>query len=772
MTKKILIATGGTGGHVIPAYSLANYLMRNKYDIKVTIDKRGFKFLKKYKNINFITIESSPFIKKSFLKAAISLFIISYSILKSLLFLLFNRPSIVIGMGGYSSFPICIAAAILNIELVIYESNLIIGKANKYLLPFVKKIFVSFKELEGIPKKYSNKVSVIGNIVREEVLNFNDIKDNFIKIDNIRILVLGGSQAAKIFATELPKVFDKFKNSKNSIKIFQQCQIDQNDQLEGFYKKSQLDHEIFNFTDKIINYYSKSNLVITRSGASVLGELVNIKIPFITIPLPTSADNHQYKNAEFYQKKGYGYLLEEKDIKHKLFDLINSIFKDKKNIEKILSNQTQYTDKDVFKNIEIHIENIINEKINLGQKDVIHFVGIGGIGMSGLAQIMKNMGFNIQGSDQTKNKNLSSCLKLGIKIFIGHSSSNVKKASILVKSTAIKNNNIELRYARKNRIPIYSRAEVLADVVSLKKNIIITGSHGKTTTTSLVAKILSDQKLDPTIINGGVINSFKSNAKLGKGEWAILEADESDGSFLKLPINYSIITNIDFEHLDYYKNYKNLEQSFIEFINKTPPTGKAIVCTDSVNVIKVLKKIKNKNIITYGVSKKSDYQIKKIKYYYDSTTFDLIFRDKEKKLKKIKSINVKLLGKHNVLNAAASLIVCLNLGANLNRVKRSLKNFSGVQRRMTKVFSKNRNDFYDDYAHHPTEISSVLEGVRNVNSERKIISVFEPHRYSRIMSLKNEFSKCFSKSSMVIICPIYAAGERKNLKFDLIKFAS
>ena len=203
------------------------------------------------------------------------------------------------------------------------------------------------------------------------------------------------------------------------------------------------------------------------------------------------------------------------------------------------------------------------KKINLGQKDVIHFVGIGGIGMSGLAQIMKNMGFIIQGSDQTKNKNLSSCLKLGIKIFIGHSSSNVKKASILVKSSAIKNNNIELRYARKNRIPIYSRAEVLADVVSLKKNIIITGSHGKTTTTSLVAKILSDQKLDPTIINGGVINSFKSNAKLGKGEWAILEADESDGSFLKLPINYSIITNIDFEHLDYYKNYKNLEKSFI-----------------------------------------------------------------------------------------------------------------------------------------------------------------------------------------------------------------
>ncbi len=412
------------------------------------------------------------------------------------------------------------------------------------------------------------------------------------------------------------------------------------------------------------------------------------------------------------------------------------------------------------------------KKINFGQKDIIHFVGIGGIGMSGLAQIMNNMGFKIQGSDQNKNKNTASCSKSKIKIFIGHSKSNVKKATILVKSTAIKNNNVELKYAKKNKIPIYSRAEVLADVVSLKKNIIITGSHGKTTTTSLVAKILSDQKLDPTIINGGVINSLKSNAKLGKGDWAILEADESDGSFLKLPINYSIVTNIDFEHLDFYKNYKNLENSFIEFINKTPPTGKSVICLDSNNIKKILSKIKNKNILTYGESKKANYQIKKIRYNFGSTSFDLDFKDKGKTKKIIKNINVKLLGKHNVLNAAAALIICLNLGANLNIIKKSLKNFSGVQRRMTKIFSKNKNDFYDDYAHHPTEISSILEGVHNVNSNRKIISVFEPHRYSRVISLKNEFSKCFYKSNLVIVCPLYAAGEKKNPKFDLIKFAN
>ena len=411
------------------------------------------------------------------------------------------------------------------------------------------------------------------------------------------------------------------------------------------------------------------------------------------------------------------------------------------------------------------------KKINLGQQDIIHFIGIGGIGMSGLAQIMKNMGFRVQGSDQSKNKNTISCAKSGIKIFLGHSTNNIKKATILVKSTAIKSNNIELKYAKKNKIPIYTRAEVLADVVSLKKNIIITGSHGKTTTTSLVASILSDQNLDPTIINGGVINSFNSNAKLGKGDWAILEADESDGSFLKLPINYSIVTNIDYEHLDYYKNYQNLENSFLEFMNKTPPTGKAVICLDNDNIRKILNKIKNKNIITYGENNKANYKIKNIKYNFDSTSFNLIYKNKEKKNKIIKKITVKLLGKHNALNAAAAFIVCLNLGADLNKAKKSLKNFSGVQRRMTKVFSKNKNDFYDDYAHHPTEISSILEGVHNVNSERKIISVFEPHRYSRVISLKKQFSKCFSRSSLVIICPLYAAGERRNPKFNLIKFA-
>ena len=411
------------------------------------------------------------------------------------------------------------------------------------------------------------------------------------------------------------------------------------------------------------------------------------------------------------------------------------------------------------------------KNINLGQKEIIHFIGIGGIGMSGLAQVMKNMGFRIQGSDQNRNKSTLNCISAGIKVFKGHARKNISRATIIVKSSAIKANNIEIKYAKKKNLPIYSRAQVLADVVSLKKNIIVTGSHGKTTTTSLVAKILSDQKLDPTIINGGVINSLKSNAKLGKGDWAILEADESDGSFLKLPINYSIVTNIDYEHMDFYKNYKNLENAFVNFINKTPPIGKSIICIDNKNIKKIINKIKNKNILTYGFEKNADYKINNARYFISHSLFNLEYKDSNNKKTLVKNINLNLLGKHNILNASAAAAVCINLGVKVKIIKRALKRFSGVQRRMTKIFTKNKNEFFDDYAHHPTEISSILDGVKKVYNNRKIISVFEPHRYSRIISLKKEFSKSFLKSDLVLVCPIYAAGEKKNINFKILKFA-
>ena len=328
----------------------------------MTTDQRGLKFLKNDLDLNIIKINSSPLIKKNIFKFMISFLIIIISIINSFFFLLYNRPSIIFGMGGYSSFPICVAAFLLRIKFVIYENNLIIGKANKFLLPFCKKIFVSYKELEGIPENYNDKVIEIGNIVREEIINFNKNSQVFKNFNEIKILVLGGSQAAKIFAEKLPKIFRNLKESGIPVSVLQQCQKNQNELLLKFYKNTKMDFKIFNFTDRILDYYAEANLVITRSGASVLGELINVKTPFICIPLPNSADNHQFKNAEFYLKKGCGYLLEEKDIENKLKNLMNSLFIEKSLIKNIISNQRQYSDKNVFSNLNIQIEKILNEK--------------------------------------------------------------------------------------------------------------------------------------------------------------------------------------------------------------------------------------------------------------------------------------------------------------------------------------------------------------------------------------------------------------------------
>ncbi len=407
--------------------------------------------------------------------------------------------------------------------------------------------------------------------------------------------------------------------------------------------------------------------------------------------------------------------------------------------------------------------------IELNEK--IHFIGIGGIGMSGLAQVMKTMGFKVQGSDLVNSKNVERCKRIGIKVFRTHNKKNIQDCTIVVKSSAVKDSNPEIKAAKEKKLNILKRAEMLAHVVSLKTNIVITGSHGKTTTTSLISKILSTAKLDPTIINGGVINSFNSNAKLGKGEWAVLEADESDGSFLNFPVNYSVVTNLDKEHLDFYKTFKNLQNSFLKFLNKTPAIGKSFICIDDQELKKLVPKIYNKNFLTYGFSKTANFQILKPIYRKDHSIFNLKISVPGSKNKTVKEIKLNLIGQYNILNSVAAIALCLHIGVSIKVIKNSLKKFTGIQRRLTKVFSINGREFFDDYAHHPTEIKSVLKSLRITSANRKIISVFQPHRYSRLKLLKNDFSSSFKDSDLVILCPVYAAGEKIDKKYNSEKFA-
>ena len=410
-------------------------------------------------------------------------------------------------------------------------------------------------------------------------------------------------------------------------------------------------------------------------------------------------------------------------------------------------------------------------KIELANTEIIHFIGIGGIGMSGLALIMKRMGFNVQGSDLLINKNIERLKKDKIKVNISHSKKNILNATIVVISSAIKKNNPELKEAKRKQLPIYKRGEMLANIVSLTKNIVVTGSHGKTTTTSLLAAIFSKTKLDPTIINGGVLNAIKSTAKLGKSDWCILEADESDGSFIYVPPTYSIVTNIDREHMDYYKSMNDLKNLFMKFINKVPSFGKSFICIDDKNNQDLLKEIKVKNFYTYGVNIKSQFRIKNIKQAKDFSEYDLIINLPGKKNIVIKKIRIPLLGIHNVLNSTAAVAVALTIGISKNVIKSGLKEFKGVQRRFNKIFTHRETSFYDDYAHHPTEIKEVLNGVRTAYKKEEVICVFQPHRISRLKDLKKEFSLAFKKADTVILCPIYTAGEKIKLGFSYNNFA-
>ena len=410
-------------------------------------------------------------------------------------------------------------------------------------------------------------------------------------------------------------------------------------------------------------------------------------------------------------------------------------------------------------------------KIELAKTELIHFIGIGGIGMSGLSLIMKGKGFKVQGSDLFFNKNIERLKREKIKIFIGQKKQNIKNATIIVVSSAIKKNNPEIVEAKRKNLPIITRGKMLAHIVSLNKNIVVVGSHGKTTTTSLVASIFQKTKLDPTVINGGVINSIKNTAKLGKSDWSILEADESDGSFVHIPPTYSIITNIDREHMDFYKSIKDLKNYFKQFIEKVPSFGKSFICIDDKINKELVKDLKNQNFYTYGLTPQSNFLVKNVKQNVTYTKFNLQVNVPNKKRILIKNLRIPLIGLHNVRNSAGAAALSLTIGISVPNIKKGLLNFKGVQRRFNKIFTYNNIDFYDDYAHHPTEIKVVLEGINKVYNNYSKVCIFQPHRISRLKDLRKEFSFAFKKADTVILCPIYTAGEKIKLGFNYLTFA-
>ncbi|RCK33750.1 UDP-N-acetylmuramate--L-alanine ligase [Thalassospira xiamenensis] len=394
--------------------------------------------------------------------------------------------------------------------------------------------------------------------------------------------------------------------------------------------------------------------------------------------------------------------------------------------------------------------------LNIG---TIHFVGIGGIGMSGIAEILHNLGYTVQGSDISDNANVQRLRDLGIRVFVGHQAANVEDAKVVVISTAVKPDNPEVVAARADMIPVVRRSEMLAELMRLKAAIAVGGTHGKTTTTSLVATMLDAAGLDPTVINGGIINSYGTNARLGDGDWMVVEADESDGTFVKVPSTISVVTNIDPEHLDHWKNFDQLREAFKNFVQNIPFYGFAVLCIDHPEVQALIGKVTDRRIFTFGFSPQADVRAVNVRTEIGQSTFDVVIRERVDSAERvIKDVRLPMVGDHNVSNSLAAITVALELGIPDDKIVSAFDGFTGVKRRFTKTGEVDGVTIIDDYGHHPVEIKAVLKAARKATGNN-VIAVVQPHRYSRLHDLFEEFCTCFNDADSVIVADVYEAGE-------------
>jgi UDP-N-acetylmuramate--alanine ligase len=390
---------------------------------------------------------------------------------------------------------------------------------------------------------------------------------------------------------------------------------------------------------------------------------------------------------------------------------------------------------------------------------LVHFVGIGGIGMSGIAEVLHNLGYRVQGSDQSDGANVQRLRDKGIECFVGHKAENLGDAEVVVISTAIRKNNPELVAAKERLLPIVRRAEMLAELMRFRQAVAIGGTHGKTTTTSMIATLLEAGGLDPTVVNGGIINAYGTNARMGAGEWMVVEADESDGTFLKLPADVAVVTNIDPEHLDHYGSFDKVREAFRQFVENVPFYGFGVMCTDHPEVQTLVGRIDDRRIITYGENAQADARFENVRKNGAASLFDVVIRDRKTgKETAVRDLRLPMPGRHNVSNATAAIAVAHELGISDDAIKRGISGFGGVKRRFTHTGTWQGVDVFDDYGHHPVEIKAVLRAARDA-AQGRVIAVAQPHRYTRLRDLFDEFSAAFNDADTVLLAPVYAAGE-------------
>ena len=547
--------------------------------------------------------------------------------------------------------------------------------------------------------------------------------------------------------------------------------------VRGAYAKLAVAAEIAPFFADLPARLAASHLIVSRSGASTVAELAAIGRPSILVPLPHALDQDQFANAGVLETAGGAIrLAQDAFTPRRLAAELAAPGRGAAAAHRHggggpVRRPARCRGATCRPGAEgggggRKPVGLVAASASLGHhmklpRDIgpVHFVGIGGIGMSGIAEVMMNLGYMVQGSDQSESANVKRLRDKGVKVSIGHAAENLTGVRVVVVSSAIKPDNPELVAARAERLPVVRRAEMLAELMRLKSCVAIAGTHGKTTTTSMVAALLDADGFDPTVINGGIINAYGTNARLGTGEWMVVEADESDGTFLKLPADVAIVTNIDPEHLDHFKTFDAVQDAFRAFVENVPFYGFSVMCTDHPVVQSLVGRIEDHRMVTYGENPQADVRLVDVSHAGGTSLFTIVFRDRTGSfLHEIKNLALPMPGRHNALNATAAIAVAHELGIGDDVIRHALANFGGVRRRFTRTGTWNGVTIVDDYGHHPVEIASVLRAARE-STKGNVIAVVQPHRYTRLQALFEQFCTCFNDADAVIVAPVYSAGE-------------
>ena len=799
---KILLTGGGTGGHATPIVALSvkikSYFKDEKKEkvefLWIGSNNGPEKELAMKEKIKYEGISSGKLRRYWSFQNFLDFFKVITGFFQSILIIRKFKPDILFSKGGYVGVPPTLIAYFLKIPSIIHESDISLGLANKMLLPFISKIAITFKETaEQVKNKYKNKVVVTGNPIREDVLGGNKeegLKELGFKPDKPVILILGGSQGAirinEVIIKSLSRLLDKYQivhlcgdnnyRSCGSLLIASRIK-EKYDENYKLYPSM--------YGSKLANILACSDLVISRGGLNTLLELALLSKPAIIIPYPYAASNHQEKNAEKIASYGAIELIKENKLSSKiLVKKIDSLMNDSIKLEELRQNINKFGKK-ISKNAsqriikelenlmkkEESIKDVVNDytldkrivSMDLNKIKKIYFIGIGGIGVSATARILKSQGREVIGSDLVASEVTSDLEKLGIKIITGeHKAKNIAKdIDLVVYSNAANEDNAEIIQAKKYNIPTLSYPELLGIMTKNKFTICVAGTHGKTTVTALTSLLMNKGGLDPTCVIGSKLQEFQGNALVSKGicKYFVLEADEYKAAFLNYNPSIILLNNIEFEHPDFYKNLEDVKNKFKQFIQKLPKDGLLIANFDDKNVME-LAKYSPCHVITYGIKDRADFNVFNIKQEGVKLLYSLKFREQE-----ISTIRLNLTGIHNIYNTLATIVLGKVLKLPLEKIKEVVENYTGAWRRFELKGEQKGITIIDDYAHHPTEIKATLSGARLKYPQKRIIAVFQPHHQDRFEALFDDFVGSFGNSNIVIVSDVYhVAGRESRIK--------